>query len=80
MTGLGLCELYRRVPDGECLFCGEPTRAKNPRTLKRRPRGEGRTRASDRTHYLTCGDPVCATAYLRLWRRDERAALKEAAQ
>jgi hypothetical protein len=62
-AGLGLQEMRAAAKPGECPFCGDPALP--------RSRGTG-------DYHLGCGSPECKTAYFRLWRRDNRAALRHA--
>lgn len=53
---IGIVEMYAATPPGICPFCGDPI-----------PAHPGRGRKP-----ITCGDPVCRTAYFRCYARDRR--------
>lgn len=57
-TKIGLAEMRARSKPGECPFCGDPI-----------PPREQQVGRRALTH---CGDEVCASAYHRYWRRDQR--------
>lgn len=56
---------------GECPFCGDPCRRRADGANAKRRRKNG-------DFFVTCGEPECATAYMRCWRRDARAVIASA--
>lgn len=67
---LGLRELIRRTPRGECPFCGDPCERKV--SDKKRNTPGARPHFYDPDFFMTCGDEVCLAAYHRFYKRDER--------
>lgn len=71
MSDIGLRELVRRTPRGECPFCGDPCERK---VAEKKPKLKRNARPHffDPDFFLTCGDEVCLAAYHRYYKRDER--------
>jgi len=70
----GLKELLANAKPGECPFCGDPCKPRDPS-------GPGRPAAGAAPgFYLTCGEPECENdAYNRYWKRDHYREMKRRA-
>lgn len=69
----GLKEMVASAAPGCCAFCGEPAR---PRAQTVWAKAKRRQMKSSEFG-LTCGEPECATAYMRCYQRDYRGTSRD---
>jgi hypothetical protein len=69
---IGLKAMRYAAQPGECICCGADAipLSSRPSAVAKRMRQSG----THRTHQDTCGSEECATARMKLWRRDQRNA------
>lgn len=69
----GLKEMVATATPGCCVFCDEPAlqRAQTPWAKAKR------RQMKSREFGLTCGEPECATAYMRCYQRDYRGTARD---